>query len=78
MKAIIIVDIDPEQLMDAHSGVKQLEDGTFKVTDLEDAISAEMGWVDPSGIFIEGVILEDSIKPNDADLGDQVRKHLID
>ena len=77
MKAIIIVDIDPDSLTDPE-GVKQLEDGSFKIEDLEDSIYREMGWVEQSGIFVEGVILEDSVKPNDADLGDQVRKHLID
>ena len=80
MKAIIIVDIDEDRLYESGKDriVANLEDGSFQVVNLEEAIGTEMGWVEQSGIFVEGVILEDSIKPNDADLGDQIRKQLID
>ena len=77
MKAIIIIDVDPDVVMNAHAG--DCEE-TLKNSSLEGAITGELGWVAESGISVDVVICEDSfpndIPPNDSDLGSMIRKLL--
>lgn len=70
MKVLVIFDINSDMLMDAVSKTNLESD--FEGT-IESAIEQELGWVQQSGIFARDVICEDSLEPNDMDLGTMIR-----
>lgn len=71
MKAIIIVEVDPEVVLDAAYGTDIPEDAT-----VEGATEGELNWAQQSGIGVIEVIMDDSFSSNDQDLGAQIRKYL--
>ena len=73
MKVIAILEVDPETVLQAAYG----DDHNDPETTVEGAVEFELNWAAESVIAVKEVIAEDSIPPNDADLGEEIRKHLI-
>ena len=74
MKVIAIFEVNEEQVIGTYCGGCVSPDNLRD--NLEDIIKSELGWVEESGIAVKEVIAEDSIPPNDADLGALVRPYL--
>ena len=65
MKVIVVLNVDPDELLDLHSS-----------TNIESAVEAELGWVQESGMYVSEVIAPDEISPNDTDLGKMIRSKM--
>lgn len=74
MRAIVIVQIDEDKLLDAAYGCdpESLADAT-----IEGALEKEMGWSEESGIATIEVISPDNIEANDFELGKSIRKKIL-
>jgi len=70
MKVIIIAEVDPDQLFGAITGGSKQET-------VGELVQQGLGWVSQSGIHTLRVIEPDEIHPNDATLGEEIRKTLI-
>ncbi len=71
MKVIVIMDIDPDTVMNSFCGDDEKQ---LKETSLEYAIEGELGWVCQSGISVDTIIMPDDIEPNDTDFGSIIKK----
>lgn len=73
MKVLVIFEVEENTVINSHCGDnKEL----IENCSLENAIEQELGWVEESGIYVKNVICQDSIPPNDADLGNLIRENL--
>ena len=70
MKVIVILEIDPDKVIEAAS------ETVGEVETLEQAVEVELGWSQPSGMSVDKVFCTDGIASNDADLGSQIREIL--
>lgn len=74
MKVVVILEVDPEQLIGSFTGgaVRPEEfDGT-----ISGIINDELGWLGESGVIPVIVLEPDQLDPNDFELGAQIRKYL--
>ena len=71
MKVIVILDVDEDGVLDAHTGgdLEKLQEAS-----LEFAIESELGWASESGISVNTVICPDNLPGNDAQLGADIRE----
>jgi len=70
MKVIVILEIDPDKVLETAS------ETVGEVETLEQAVGVELAWSRPSGMSVDKVLCLDGIAPNDADLGLQIREAL--
>ena len=78
MKAIVLIEIDPETLQQFRPlGVKMNNEGKMEVENIDDAIMNELGWVQQSGISAYRIIMDDDILPNDADFGAFIKENIL-
>lgn len=74
MKCIVILTIDPDQVLESHCGT----DLDKCEASLEAAVEGELGWVVESGISVDEVIFSDALLPNDAELGADIRRKILE
>lgn len=73
MKCIVILTIDPDQVLESHCGT----DLDKCEASLEAAIEGELGWAVESGISVDEVICPDALLLNDAILGAYIRYKIL-